>query len=45
MCKKTLNAPVKNSDLVHIEEYARERGRPKSTWVELLRKNIETCGL
>lgn len=43
--RRPLTAPVRKSDIVQIEGNARGRGRPKLTWVELVKKDMVACDL
>ena len=43
--RRPINAPVKKSYAIHIEGNARGRGRPKLTWVEIIKKDLVWCGL
>ena len=43
--RRPINAPVRKSDAIHIEGNARERGRPKLTWIEIIKKDLVWCGL
>ena len=36
--RRPINAPVWKSDAIHFEGNARGRGRPKLTWVEIIKK-------
>ena len=40
-----INAPVRKSDAIDIEGNVRGRGRPKLTWVEIIKKDLVWCGL
>ena len=37
--------PIRKSDTIHIEGNAKGRGRPKLTWVEIIKKDLVWCGL
>ena len=43
--RRTINTPIRKSDAIHIEANARGRGRPKLTWVEIIKKNLVLYGL
>ena len=43
--RKPLDAPVRKSDLLTIHGNARGRGRPKPTWIEIIKKDITSCNL
>ena len=43
--RKPLDAPVRKSDLLIIHDNARGRGRPKLTWIEIIKNNIISCNL
>ena len=43
--QRPTNAPVRKSDAIHIEGNARGRGRPKLTWIEIIKKYLVWCGL
>ena len=40
-----LSAPVRKNDLVNIDDSPRDRGRPKLTWWDIIRKDMISCGL
>ena len=35
---KPINVPIRKSEAIHIEGNVRGRGRPKLTWVEIIKK-------
>ena len=43
--RKPLDASVRKSDLLTIHGNARGRGRPKLTWIEIIKKYITSCNL
>ena len=43
--RKPLDASVRKSDLLTIHGNARGRGRPKLTWIEIIKKDITSCNL
>ena len=43
--RRPTNASVRKSDVIHIEGNARGRGRPKVTWIEIIKKDLVWCGL
>ena len=43
--RKPLDALVRKSDFLTIHGNARGRGRPKLTWIEIIKKDITICNL
>ena len=43
--QKPLDAPVMKNDLLTIHGNARGRGRPKLTWIEIIKKDTTICNL
>ena len=43
--RRPLDDPVRKSDLLTIYGNARGRGRPKLTWIEIIKKYITSCNL
>ena len=43
--RRPMNALVRKCDSIHIEGNARGRGRPKLTWVEIIKKDLVWCSL
>ena len=40
MCKGSIRASVKKSDLIQVDRMKRGKERPKITWVEIVKMNI-----
>ena len=43
--RRPINVPIRKNDIIHIESNARGRGRPKLTWVEIIKKDLVWCSL
>ena len=43
--RKPLDAPIRKNDLLTIYGNARGWGRPKLTWIEIIKKDITSCNL
>ena len=43
--RRPINVPVRKSDVIHIEGNDRGRGRPKLTWIEIIKKDLVWCSL
>lgn len=40
-----MTTPVKRSEVVQVEGIKRKRGRPKLTWIVVVRKDMSACAL
>ena len=43
--RKPLDALIRKNDLLTIHGNAKDRGRPKLTWIEIIKKDITICNL
>ena len=43
--RRPINALVRKSNDIHIEDNARGLGRPKIIWVKIIKKDLVWCGL
>ena len=43
--RRPINAPVRKSDAIHIEDNAKGRGRPKLAWIVIIKKYLIWYGL
>ena len=40
-----MTAPVRQSETIQVKGARRTRGRPKLTWVEIVRRDMAVCNL
>ena len=45
MQRRPLDAPVRRLEGIHVNDAKRGRGRPKRTWMELIRKDLNLLSL
>ena len=43
--RRPMTAPVRRSETIQIEGARRTRGRPKLTWVEVVKRDMAACNL
>ena len=43
--RRPMTAPVRRSETIQVEGARRTRGRPKLTWVEVVKRDMATCNL
>jgi len=43
--RKPTDAPVRRVELINLGQIKRAKGRPKKTWMEMIRQDIEAKGL
>ena len=43
--RRSRSAPIRRSELIQIESSKKTRGRPKRTWVEVVRKDLKIFNL
>ena len=43
--RRPIDVNIKNSDLIHVEDCKRNRGRPRITWVEVMRNYMTILNL
>jgi len=42
---RPMDAPVRRCETIECPEYRRSRGRPKKSWNEVIRYDLQTLGL
>ena len=45
MCDVDLHASVRRAERIKLRQVKRAQGRPKKTWMEVIRQDIEAKGL
>ena len=43
--QRPMTAPVRRSETIQVEGARRNRGRPKLTWVEVVKRDMASCNL
>ena len=43
--RRPMTAPVRRSETIQVEGARRNRGRPKLTWVEVVKRDMAACNL